>query len=186
MKKILGLMLVAGACVLPPLANAAIYTYTGATLSNGGQVSGTADVTYAGAGSYVLGSGLNSFTLNGYDASNVLQATTSVPTDNSIGYVNYLTFDGSGAVTNWFLLGYVDATADAVYTLGNDFASPSNCGCGTQDYWQINNGQNGSELGQSLGSWSVQNAVPEPASLGLMGLALVGLAVSRRNQKKSA
>lgn len=186
MKKILGLMLVAGACVLPPLANAAIYTYTGATMDNGGHVSGTADVTYAGAGSYVLGSGLNSFTLNGYDASNVLRATTSVPSDNTLDYVNYLTFDGSGAVTNWFVLGLVDATQEAVYTLGNDFGLPSNCNCGTQDYWQSFAQQFVGDVGGSLGSWSVQNAVPEPASLGLMGLALVGLAVSRRNQKKSA
>ena len=67
----------------------------------GGHVTATADVSYSGAGSYIFGSGLNSYALSAYDSSNNLLFTNSTADAGyaNFSFVNYMTFPSFGCAT---------------------------------------------------------------------------------------
>ena len=188
MKSFVMRMLILASTLACGSAGAAVFSYTGNTMDFGGHVTATADVSYAGAGSYVFGSGLNSYALSAYDSSNNLLFTNSTADAgyNNLGYVNYMTFNGSGNITNWFLYAYNNNNGNRIITIGNDVTTPSNCLCGTDDYYSIGiSGVEDFTAGNS-GTWSVPVPVPEPGSLALLGLGLAGLGFGKRKRQLAA
>lgn len=191
--RVLGLLAVAVATAFASEASAATYLYVGVKdLTGTGWVEATVEVNCGvgpcGAGTYTYSSGITSYSLAGF-AGNIQLATASStdPNTSRDGTIDYMTFDGSGTVTNWFLWLDTSSSNPIIYTIGNDTV---NCtvSC-SQDYSadQLNFYSLTDNL--PYGTWYLIPAttapVPEPSTWAMMILGFSGmgyLAYRRRNQ----
>ena len=178
----------------------ATYTYTGVFFpagisSSGGTVTATVVVDYVNAGTYKPygTNGITTISLTaGWDNpdpafSFTLNAPDSTVIDNDANYPeNYLVINevnGVTEVTEWSIgLTQVDVDNSfrTIWTLGKLDAN-----AGGQLFKYFVTGPPESNFDNSvaaLGEWT--NAIPEPATLSLIGLALVGIGVSRRRKQK--
>jgi hypothetical protein len=175
--------------------SATTYTYTGTpTSGTGSYITATAELNCAGpctAGDYLYSADISAFSLSIYSSTNTLLGSLSSTTPGvSLGsWVDYLTLNGSGQVTSWFL--FLDgngANNPLIYTMGNDAALASNCLPGTMDYgYSSATGETYVNTGGPNavpGNWQVA-AVPEPSTWAMMILGFFGLAFMAYRRKSS-
>jgi PEP-CTERM motif len=180
------------ALVTATQASATTYTYTSVadtSYGTGDQITASVDLNCAGpcaAGNYIYSTGISSFSLTANTGANVpiITLSDSSPGRLSDSWVDYLTLNNAGQVTNWFLWLYTGV--DYMYTLGNDTQTPpSNCRCGTQDYAGMNSGATVLLYNSNdPGTWQV-SGVPEPSTWAMMllGFAGIGFMAYRRKSK---
>jgi hypothetical protein len=192
------LYVLAGLFLVITQANARIYTYASNPdpySFNGNYLTAEADLNCLGScasGTYTYGAGINSFSLAIHDntGANLLTISTADAGAFLHIYTDYLTFDGAGNVTHWFLFlcsgGSCERSTEiSIYTIGDD---PT---YGWQDY-----GYDFTVTPPDLlydtrgpGVWSLSSApVPEPETYAMLlaGLGLLGLTARRRKQKLNA
>jgi hypothetical protein len=171
-------------------ASATIYNYTGSLYDGygtGDYVTASVDLNCSGpcaAGNYIYSSGISSFSLtttNSNTDTQLFTLSTGTPGAYSL-YVDYLTLDNTGQVTNWSLDLQLNSTNSAIVTYGNDNGAPSNSNAGTYDY-SYSNAYDVYTPNVS-GTWQVA-AVPEPSTWAMMllGFAGVGFMAYRRSCK---
>jgi hypothetical protein len=188
-------------------ALAMTYLYTGNAGNNsfnnvGNYVSATVDLNCSGicsAGTYLLGPGINSFSLSDNTSANTPAFSHSSSDANAdlAGFTDYVVLDSSGTVTKWLLLNYetVGSTSRYIFTMGNDKSY------GTQDFAGIFNTNTHSyeyydQSFANAGTWRVvdvapseiASAVPEPSTWAMMilGFAGVGFMAYRHRNRSTA
>ena len=175
-------------------ASATIYTYTGHSSNfygnNGNYETATVDLICTGtctAGTYDYSTGISSFSLSGNSGTTntpINTVSTSTPGVSLDGFVDTLTLNSAGQVTNWFFV--LQTSTDFIYTTG--YVAP-NCTSGCQDFASTNNTGFTNTTGNA-GTWQVSEqvaAVPEPSTWAMMilGFAGIGFMAYRRKSKPS-
>ncbi|MEZ5516954.1 MAG: PEP-CTERM sorting domain-containing protein [Gammaproteobacteria bacterium] len=164
------------ALLLPIAANAGLIQYTSNTFADGSYMLALADVSFTGAGTYAEGGGLNSFELAVFDngGSVIISAGNLSSGYTNDGFANYLTLDGTGGVTSWFLFANVSYNP-YIYTISLPFRDDAYFIASTNTIFSnIDN----------PGRWTqAQAAIPEPGTLALLGLSLAGLGLTRRRKR---
>jgi hypothetical protein len=138
-----------------------------------------------GAGTYDYSSGISSFSLSLLSSANgsLFTISDTTPGASLNGYTDYITFNQTGQVTNWFLLlQNNDVGYNYVMTYGNDSVY------GTDDAAYGYTLSPPVYIGNPIdaGTWQVA-AVPEPSTWAMMllGFAGVGFMAYRRKSNHS-
>ena len=185
-------------------ANALNYTYSGPAFTSppGGYFNASIDVTSNANGSYEIGAGLTSITLSVGGWSSPATPTSLSLTEPSLDVYENGTNSVSfldGVVDQWFLdLTFVDPSTSETYRIftrrqtdlsvfvqGYEYDDPSDAIDSLfvfNQYFRDPNDTTNTPPPQ--GTWREGSSVPEPATLSLIGLALVGIGVSRRRKQK--
>jgi hypothetical protein len=165
-------------------ASATIYTYTGnADPSTGNYITGSVDLNCAGscaAGNYVYNSGISSFSFTDNTSANVpvFTISSSTPGVAFYGWVEFLSLNNAGQVTDWFFFAEIAALSKGILTTGPNWCGP---GCAVDQFYD--HGRTSVEISNHPGTWQVA-AVPEPSTWAMMilGFAGVGFIAYRRRK----